>query len=411
MNNFQGNNPQKIRSKIIMIVALAMLPVIFIGCGQMTKARPIQETSVYQDSLESLFLDVPNWLASVYDVTSGGFYHNALMVKDSLYDPDMQSTAFALSILINGNMVDMDTIDQKFKNRIAEYVSSRYDSVTGYVLDTLYSDRVLQSDRALGRSQGMVMGILRKIGVESESNGVRPLRPDKAPEYLKSLAHFETWLHQQNWDRVWTAFDHIAMQGSLIERLPPERADSIVRYIENYVHSIQDEDGLWGKGQTQEVRFLGAAKYGTFCKNMNIPMPNPDKTYEAVMKWFRQNQELDFSEISGCPICVPRNALRLLYYLEPHLSLKISKSDREILFKRTFEMLQYYRNQDGGFMKNPHKTMIAPLDINYGAYDALISDSNGTHLAVTARKALYDILGLPVPELKSSPDLEAIINQ
>src|SRR5680860_625359 len=121
------------------------------------------------------------------------------------------------------------------------------------------------------------------------------------------------------------------MNSTFIKRLPVARTDSIVHFIQEYAEEIQDEDGLWGKGQPDEIRFSGAAKYGTFCMNMNIPMPQPDRIYDTVLKWYHQNKELDFTAYSGCPICIPRNAIRLLEYVQPLLSHDIPPQDRQIL--------------------------------------------------------------------------------
>ncbi len=391
------------RKNIVILFPLFLF--VFISC-KLSLQQDSTNKLVYLDSLENLYEDVPDWLSTVYDSTSGGFYHNAIMVKDTLYEPDMQSTSFGLSILINGNIVDMDTVSETFKSKIKEYVISRYDSTTGLFLDPLYAERIVQSDRTLGRSQGMAAGILRKIGIK---NNFVETGEITIPEYLLTLNDFKDWFYKQRWSRVWTAFDHIAMQSTFIKNLPPEKADSIIHFIQEYAEKNQNQDGLWGKGQPQEIRFSGAAKYGTFCMNMSIPLPNPDQIYKTVLKWFRDNKELDFSEYSGCPICVPRNALRLLYYVEPDLSFEIPEEDKEILVESSYKMLKYYHNRDGGFMKNRKESRIAPLDIDYGVSDSLVSDINGTHLAVTARKAIYDLLKRPIPKISMSEHIEIIL--
>lgn len=384
--------------KISQIAILFLLFLTIVSCRMKSQKYQSEKTQVYLDSLETMFENVPDWLATVYDEQSGGFYHNALMVSDTLFGPDLQSTTMALSILLNGNIAKMDTVPNAFKSKLKNFVISRYDTARGFFTDPIYYEKLLQSERNLARAQGAATGILSKIGVSDFV--VPPLKTDEIPYYLQSLDSFKKWLGNRKWDRVWTAFDHIAMQSGLLKRVPPERADSIVQYIQNYVEGIQDKDGLWGKGQAMEVRFSGAAKYGTFCMNQDLPMPAADTMYHTVLQWFRDNKQLDFGEHSSCPICVPRNALRLLYYLKPHLSFEIPESDKTILVESTYRMLKFYKGTDGGFMKHHEKSAIAPLDLYYGEYDALVSDINGTHLAVTARKALYDLLEKPVPVIK-----------
>ena len=396
------------KHKIIQqFVYLLLLVLAGVSCDVNPQKSLSEETNIYLDSLEVLFVDVPNWLATVYDKQSGGFYHNAIMVSDSLYGPDMQSSSMALSILSNGNIASLDSVSTSFKNKLKDFVITRYDSTLELFTDPIYKDKLLQSERNLARCQGAAAGILRKIG---EENFVIPaLEPDKVPYYLQSLESFREWLQTRNWERVWTAFDHIAMQSNLLKRVPQERADSIIQYVQEYAESIQYEDGLWGRGQAMEVRFSGAAKYGTFCMNKELRMPNADVMYRTVLIWFQDNKELDFSEHSSCPICVPRNALRLLFYLKPYLSFEIPENDKSILVESTYRMLKFYKGQDGGFMKHHNETKIAPLDLNYGEYDTLVSDINGTHLALTARKALYDIIDLPTPKIEINRKLRNIV--
>jgi hypothetical protein len=354
---------------------------------------------LYLDSFETLFDDVPIWLSTVYDKSSGGFYHNAPMLSDTAYGPDIQSTAFALTILSSGNILRQNEWKGKFKEGVIAYINSRYDPVRQMYLDPEYKEKVMQSERALARSQNMAKSIYRKLGVDLPE--IR-FNIENVPEHLRSFLAFETWFYKQNWDRVWTAFDRLVSNTSFLNQIPVERKDSIVGFIQHYAKSIQDDDGLWGKGQEQEVRFSGAAKYATFCENMQIPIPDPDKIYNTVLLWFRQNNYLDFSTYSPCPICVPRNALHLLACIMPYLSFEIPEHDKKVLVRSSYEMLKIYSNPDGGFMKNHKESRIAPLDVDYGKCDRLVSDMNGVQLAITARASLYEILGIDTPILKSN---------
>ena len=378
-----------------------------ISCNNKKQDVVNNSNQLYLDSLEILFQDVPQWLQTVYDEKSGGFYHNALMVSDSLYGPDMQSTSMALSILSNGNIADLDTVSEGFKSSLKLFVTSRFDTVSKIFTDPVYKGKLLQSERNLARSQGAAASILNKIGADGFI--LPPLEQKNVPYYLQSLDSFKSWLNKRNWDRVWTAFDHIAMQRNFLKRVPVERADSITNYIQKFVENKQQEDGLWGSGQPMEIRIGGAAKYGTFCMHHNLPMPNADKMYATVLQWLRNNKELDFSEYSVCPICVPRNALRLLFYLKPYLNTEISESDKKTLIVSTYRLLSFYKGEDGGFMKHHAKSDIAPLDLYYGEYDTLVSDINGTHLALTARKALYDIIDEEVPQIHYDKNLGFIV--
>lgn len=399
-------NFKKIISKVVILVIF--LPTIFIGCGRKQKSQPTTEKNVYLDSLENLFTKVPDWLATVYDKDSGGFYHNALMAQDSVYATDMQSTNFALSILISGNIVSTDTLNETFKKKVISYVENRYDKTLQLYIDPTYKNKLLKSERNLARAQNMASGMYSRLEIAPPNQ--KFLNEKSVPPYLSSYQSYKGWHYNQQWSRVWTAFDKIVSNGSLLRQIPKQRADSIVTFIQEYAEENQDADGLWGNGQAMEIRISGAAKYGTFCKNFNIIMPNADKMYGTIMKWFKENKELDFSKYSSCPICVPRNAIRALYYIKPHLSFEIPASDKKLLTQKTFEMLRYYSNPDGGFMKNGEETKIAPLDLNLGEYNTRVSDINGTHLAITTRVSLYSLLGRTVPKINLENHQLKILN-
>jgi len=381
-----------------------LLVIAIISCSATPKQSYKEKENIYLDSLEMLFTNVPQWLTTLYDSTSGGFYHNALMADDPRFEPDMQSTAFVLNILLDGNIID--SVPASYRNKLKTYVFSRYDSSRGLFLDSLYAERILQSDRTLGRSQTMVTLITDKLGIKEMES---PLIQENTPEYLKSLDHFKSWVQTRKWERVWSSFDHISSQCAFIKRLPPEQADSLIRFVQDYALLIQNEDGLWGKGQAQEVRISGALKYALFCERMGIPMPGADKIYKTVLEWLRTNEELDFSEHSPCPICVPRNALTLLAFIKPGLSFPIPVEDRLVLVKNAYVMLKFYHNRDGGFMKNHLESRIVPLDIDYGKYDSLVSDLNGTMMAFIARRDLYKLLELPIPPIEMTDRLKKIL--
>ena len=74
-----------------------------------------------------------------------------------------------------------------------------------------------------------------------------------------------------------------------------------------------------------------------------------------------------------------------------------------MILKQTYKMLRYYSNDDGGFMKHHAVSTIAPDDIFWCEYDTQVSDMNGTHLAITTRSAIYDLLEKPVPTIPANP--------
>ena len=123
---------------ISQIACLFILVLTVVSCGLKPLESQSDTTNRYLDSLEVLFSNVPDWLATVYDEKSGGFCHNALMVNDPLYGPDMQSTCFALIILSSGNIIQSDSISESFKTKMLNYVTSRFDEETKLYIDPEY---------------------------------------------------------------------------------------------------------------------------------------------------------------------------------------------------------------------------------------------------------------------------------
>lgn len=393
-------------NKIKLLLLIGMLCMGFEAISNNQNNPYDPDIKSYLDSMEMLFSDVPKWLTTVYDQESGGFYHNALMKNDPKgYEPDIQSMAMALNILFSGNITSIDEVSHNFIKTSKTYLYKRYNKETGLFLDPYYKERVMQSDRALGRSQGMALSALKKLNTDTK----RFDKEGSVPEYLKSMDNFEKWFNSRSWDKTWTAFDHIGSQSAFIKRLPENLRDSVIQFVETYAIESQGEDGFWGEGQPVEVKIGGAVKYGAFCNRMGITLPNPDLIYKTLMQWFRDTENYDFTEYSVCPICVPRNAIILVQDLGPYLSFDMTNEEKYIVVKQVYKMFEFYKNADGGFMFNHTETRIYPLDINYGSYHNRISDINGTHLAIDSRKGVYNVLDMSIPKIESDDHLPYFI--
>lgn len=85
-----------------------------------------------------------DWLIGMYDGKSGGFYYSQSSIDTDRFEPDIESTTQAISIIAKLGLCDTDTsgrhygMPEWFVNGAYEFLSSRQDEADGYFYDPVY---------------------------------------------------------------------------------------------------------------------------------------------------------------------------------------------------------------------------------------------------------------------------------
>ena len=103
------------------------------------------------DKLEKALLELDaefdketlDWLIRMYDGKSGGFYYSQSSIDNEQFEPDIESTTQALSLLDNLGLFNCTAkgetdLPEWFKDGIYSFLAERQDKDDGYFYDPVY---------------------------------------------------------------------------------------------------------------------------------------------------------------------------------------------------------------------------------------------------------------------------------
>lgn len=388
-------NARSIHIKFIcLVLGLCFSPTAPAQQVQPENAPPTK----YLAQIDSLFASVPGWLWNLYEPSSGGFYENIAMKRQpDRFGPDIQSTDQALNLLADCGYPP-EKLPDSVRRQAIHYFQSRQNSETGFFVDPHYP-QALKSERVLGRLVAFSTAQLLDLG----SVPLYPLpgQQEDSPAtlwYYASPDSLTKWLDNLPWQKsVWTSMDAISSQKSLLSTLPEAKRKAYARQMYDYGVARQDGDGLWGKGQTPEIRLSGTVKFAWFCRGMDFPLPNPQKIYDSMLAWYRAKPSEQEAFKSGTT--VPGNAIGLLGELIDYLPQPFPSEDIALVLKESAAMTQAFKTPDGGFCRIIGTYYARPDDIAppLAYFDEPMGDVNGASQLSRVRRWAHALVGTPLP--------------
>lgn len=125
------------------------------------------------DKLARLFdEDLIEWMASLYDPKTGGFYYSISARETDGFEPDIESTAQAVGFLKKRDMVGK--MPAAMKAQLIAFFRERQDPDTGYLYDPQFGADVSQAKKERNLSQATAR--LRWLG----SSPPHPLPTERA---------------------------------------------------------------------------------------------------------------------------------------------------------------------------------------------------------------------------------------
>ncbi len=328
---------------------------------------------------DSLYKDFYNWLAGQYDSKYGGFYYARSSKGNEEFQPDIESTAQAISILNRSDLIN--SMPKWMKEQIIEFFQKRQ-TPEGYFLDP--HNNMYEVDRMVARAVGYSSNCLKILGA-------RPLYPlpgvkglDSLPYYMKSLEIYRKWMDERPWDYSWMACDNISASGNFIRSLPDGERKQFLDMVWKYLEDHQDsETGMWGDGRPY-IKISGAFKLALFYQGFNKPMPRAEKIYQYLLKTLKE----DISE----DMCWTRNPMDLLVELKPQIGSYSDKDTNEILTV-TYNNLKKYLKPDGGFSRHVEYSLEVPNNVPLGK-GLIEGDMNASTQALRIRTLCHDLVGI-----------------
>ena len=120
---------------------------------------------------------IAEWIASLYDPKTGGFYYCKSARDTDGYLPDLESTGQALSVLSEIGAVPRDKINEilpeKVRRKIVKFVHERQSPVDGYFYHPQWPQgkENLPTDR-YGRDMGHATSILKRVKCDLDGDGI-----------------------------------------------------------------------------------------------------------------------------------------------------------------------------------------------------------------------------------------------
>lgn len=351
------------------------------------------------------------WLASLYDPQSGGFYYSVSARDTDGFLPDLESTYQAIYLLQLGGMyktgaVPEEIMPREIQDGLVAFARELQDESDGYFYHPQWGKKINASRR--GRDLMWAKGLINKFGgkakymlpeerieksrAAAENNGgaapvidERFTSEEKFTEYLESL-DFET--------NAWGSGNTLSAQQSQI------KAAGFMDLTREYLASKQNkETGLWGKGLNY-MATNGAMKIsGYFTKES--PYPNLDKMLDSVIYIIKNegipiyitdvwNPLVTINQAKGTYggiKCMPKELTEKLFSALPEI-IRISVHNA-MLFKKEDGAFGYNRLQG----QHSSQGMIVSTGVNE-------SDVNATLAACTSmRSSLWSLAELEPPAI------------
>lgn len=238
--------------------------------------------------------DVLDYILSLYDPESGGFYYSASARDNPGYLPDLESTGRVHNLLnITGAMpIDkqMELYPKTLTDKFVSFVQNMQDPSDGFFYHPQWGKNVNETRKLRDVSSAkLVLDLFsakplydlpaeRLAAEEDAPIETTAVATDAVPEYLSSEEALVDWINSQTWGTnpygaahiVSTAMGMIKTAGYM---------DAAIRTL----NALQNtETGLWGEGVNYNT-ISAATKASYFYKDAGIPYPHYEKMLDNVI--------------------------------------------------------------------------------------------------------------------------------
>lgn len=237
---------------------------------------------------------VLNWLASLYDPKSGGFYYSLSARDNEGFLPDLESTYQAIYLLQLGGMYETGAVPEEIMPReiqdgLARFAREMQDDSDGYFYHPQWGKKVSSSRQ--GRDLNWAKGLVGKFGggrykyllpeerikKSAESTAKKESAAPGVAEHFSSRERFIAYLDSLDFEAGgWASGNLLNAQGAQIH------AAGFSDLAREYVASKQNkETGLWGKGLNYMATNAAMKLSSRF--SSDHPYPNFDKMLDSVI--------------------------------------------------------------------------------------------------------------------------------
>ena len=346
---------------------------------------------------DTLFDRLDVWYAHLYCEDCGGF----VMTMSGHDDPNMECalemTTFALSG-IKSYTDAWSTMPDDIRQRFIDYIVERQDPVTGMFIDKQgpVNDRETARNQATGISWANTFKIdlpyVHPSQAASAGNSTDSTNTAVMPDYMATVDTYMAWVKAWNWDtNSWTAGDQTQQSLNYLNLLDDEKYEVYKAALMEFLEERQFDNGYWSPYLDFNA-VSGAFKVGLIYSGLKERIPNADKVMETTI-YCMEN-------IYPTVAHYVRNPLSLLsqiaaYNTEYSERIKQAITDNIDTFIAWFDQ---FLAPDGGFAQYHGKSMSNFGGI-YSSHQLWEGDVDSTLMILTARKAIYNLMGQKAPLL------------
>lgn len=342
------------------------------------------------------------WIASIWDPASGGFYYSLSAKETEGYDPDIESTGQAMGVIQDlGLTPDPFIMPEPFVGKVVNYLRELQDP-DGYFYHRKWGKNINTSRRArdLASARWVVEGYgssLKYTSAIDRINAAKASSADeyKVPEHLKDKQSFVKYLDGLNINaNSYSTGQIIAMQASEI------KAAGLDSVCVDFLNATQKENGIW----ESELNYATANGVLKICHAYNAfgaDIPRFELVVDAILntalRTERPNAIVDvFNPLMG--VHYLRDIIRNTGRAERIESAEASIIEKAVeIIELTRSKISLFRQDSGAFSYLPRGQKRGEFAWSQGVIVAPgldEADMNATQLAKATQLLLTEALGL-----------------
>jgi len=355
--------------------------------------------------------EVLDWLLSLYDAESGGFYYSISARDNEGFLPDVETTYQAVYLLQQGGMYGTglpptDLMPKVIADKFAEFAISLQSDKDGYFYHPQWGDNIGTSRKA--RDLMYARALINKFGGKpkylypderiksfresAEKNGSAPDNTE-IEERFTSEKKFREYLESFDFDtNGWGAGNTLVSQHTQIV------AAGFKKMTVDFLAEKQNkETGLWGSGLSY-ANTNAAMKISSFFSPDYMPYPNLDKMVDSVIYIVKNEGIPIYITDVWNPIVAINQAKATHGEMPEDLRARLEEALPTVI-RNSVDNAALFKKDDGAFGYNrlTGQRVSQGATVSTGVNE---SDVNGTLAACTSmRSSLYGLAGVKAPPI------------
>ena len=345
-----------------------------------------------------------DWLISMYDPETGGFYFSASARDNEGFAPDIESFVQALSIMQRLGLLKNENrvwqMPEWFREKSVKFLQERQNPDDGYFYDPQFKKFTNQAKKE--RNSSFAVSCLRsdlnsaplyltaeeRLKEEKSIEEKQDSGKANSEDRYKSPEAFIAWLEdissRQKNSYFWGS--DISSARDMIEAAG--YTDILVDWL---VEKQNVQNGSWEK-DFGETAVDGILKISGFFNKNTRPYPNYEKALVNIVKYAET-----FSPTSGSSLWNPIGAAKIIINsldeIDPKVAMTVNSSIANVLI-RSAQQCDKFRKDDGGYSYYLNNSSVYSNDVvvSMGLAEG---DVNAVSLVSLVYYDAYDLAGIP----------------